>query len=106
MPSLKPIPLPDNKDFLDHGNTGSLFKELCVRKICETPYTAGFRGLHGEVNSMTDIIKKTGVRKTAKDVNVGSDFYEAIDREAKELIQSAIERARANGRRTVNARDI
>jgi len=55
---------------------------------------------------MTDVVKKSGIRDTAEGVNVGSDFYEAVDERAKDLIHTAVERAQENGRRTVKARDI
>ena len=53
---------------------------------------------------MVDILKKSGVKDHA-DANVGSDFYEALDEQVKELIDRAVERADANGRRTIKARD-
>lgn len=55
---------------------------------------------------MTDIIKKTGVRKVSRPLNVGSDFYEAVDDRVKEVVEDAVERARANQRRTVKKRDV
>ncbi len=55
---------------------------------------------------MVDVIKKAGVRDTAKDVNVGSDFYEELDDKVKEYINRAVERAEANGRKTIKARDV
>lgn len=55
---------------------------------------------------MTDIVKKTGVRKHAGPMNVGSEFYEAVDDRVKEVIAVAAERARANGRKTVQKQDV
>lgn len=55
---------------------------------------------------MVDVLKKSGVREAAEGVNVGSDFYEALDERAQELIERAVERAEENGRRTVKARDV
>lgn len=55
---------------------------------------------------MVDVLKKSGVREAAQGVNVGSDFYEALDEQVKEAIERAVERAEANGRRTVKARDV
>ncbi len=55
---------------------------------------------------MADVIKKSGVREAAQGVNVGSDFYEELDRRAQEMVQRAVERAQANGRKTVKARDV
>jgi histone H3/H4 len=55
---------------------------------------------------MVDVLKKSGVRDAADGVNVGSDFYDALDDEVKDLIERAVERAEDNGRRTVKARDV
>lgn len=55
---------------------------------------------------MVDVLKKSGVRDAADGVNVGSDFYDALDEQVKDHIERAVERAEANGRRTVKARDV
>ena len=55
---------------------------------------------------MVDVLKKSGVREAADGVNVGSDFYEELDEEVKALIDRAMERAEANGRKTVKSRDV
>lgn len=55
---------------------------------------------------MTDVVKKSGVRMAAEGVNVGSDFYQAVDNRVKDLVDLAVQRAKDNGRRTVKARDI
>ena len=56
--------------------------------------------------TMVDVLKKSGVRDAADGVNVGSDFYDALDDEVKGLIERAVERAQENGRKTVKARDV
>ena len=55
---------------------------------------------------MVDVLKKSGVRDEAAGVNVGSDFYDALDERVKELIEDAVERADGNGRKTVKSRDV
>jgi len=55
---------------------------------------------------MVDVLKKSGVRDAADGVNVGSDFYDALDDRVKEMIDRAVERAESNGRITVKARDV
>ncbi len=55
---------------------------------------------------MADVLKKSGVRDEADGVNVGSDFYEALDDRVKELVSRAVERAQENGRKTVKSRDV
>jgi len=39
---------------------------------------------------VVDVIKKSGVRETAEDINVGADFYEELERRARELIERAV----------------
>lgn len=51
------------------------------------------------------LIKKSAVKEAAQDMNVSADFYEALDREARNLVKRAAKRAQANGRKTVKARD-
>lgn len=55
---------------------------------------------------MVDVLKKSGVRDAADGVNVGSDFYDALDEHVKDAIHRAVERAQENGRKTVKARDV
>lgn len=55
---------------------------------------------------MVDVLKKNGVREAASGVNVGADFYDALDDEVKRLIDRAVERAQANNRKTIKARDV
>jgi histone H3/H4 len=55
---------------------------------------------------MPDLIKKKGVREAAKGMNVGSDFYTALDQEVIRLVDRAVERADENNRKTVKARDV
>lgn len=52
------------------------------------------------------MITKSGVRDAAEDVNLGADFYEEFDQRARELIDRTVERAQANDRKTVTARDV
>lgn len=58
---------------------------------------------------MNDTIKKSGIREFLQNehnLNVGSDVYDAADEALKEFLAKAAERARADGRRTVKARDV
>ncbi len=54
---------------------------------------------------MTDHIVKAQVRESVE-TNVASDFYEALDDRVEELLAEAEERAVANGRNTVQPRDL
>ena len=55
---------------------------------------------------MADLIVKTAVQEALDDQNVASDFYGALDEEVAELLEDAAARAEANGRKTVQPRDL
>ena len=55
---------------------------------------------------MADLIVKAAVKEALDDMNVSSDFYDALDEEVDELLEDAAERAEANDRKTVQARDL
>ena len=54
---------------------------------------------------MADVLKKSGVKDEAGDMNVGANFYERLDERVKDLIARARDRAQNNGRKTIKARD-
>jgi len=54
---------------------------------------------------MTEFVRKSAV-KDAADMNVGSDVYEELDHQVEYYLNQAQERAKANGRKTVQARDV
>jgi histone H3/H4 len=56
--------------------------------------------------TMTDLIIKSGVRDSVEEYNVASDFYEALDEEVADILDDAAERAEANGRNTVQQKDL
>lgn len=55
---------------------------------------------------MVDLVVKAAVKDALEEKNVAGDFYEALDEEVEELIEEAAERADANGRKTVQPRDL
>lgn len=55
---------------------------------------------------MSDLITKAAVKTELDDVNVASDFYDALDDEVAELLQDAARRAEQNDRKTVQPRDL
>lgn len=55
---------------------------------------------------MAELIVKAAVKDALEDHNVAGDFYDALDDEVRELLQEAAERADANGRKTVQPRDL
>lgn len=54
---------------------------------------------------MTDIVKKARIRDEVENMNVGAEFYQEVDEHVKEFVKKAADRAEANGRKTVKARD-
>lgn len=54
---------------------------------------------------MTDIVKKAPIRDAVEPMNVGAEFYQEVDEHVKEFLERAADRAEANGRKTLKARD-
>ncbi len=52
------------------------------------------------------IIVKAKVKELSRGYNVSGDVADALDKKAKQLLQDAIKRAEANGRRTIMAKDL
>ncbi len=62
---------------------------------------------------MTGIIVKSQIRKKVKELdeekvigNVAEEVEEALDKKVEELLSGAIKRAKANQRKTLQARDL
>ena len=55
---------------------------------------------------MADLIVKAAVNEALDDMNVASDFYDALDAEVEELLEDAARRAEENDRKTVQPRDL
>ncbi len=51
-------------------------------------------------SKVRDLIKEIG------DFKVGGDLFDALDNLVTEIVKKAAERAKANGRKTVSARDL
>jgi histone H3/H4 len=56
--------------------------------------------------SVTDTIVKAAVKNELSEINVSSNFYNALDEEVSELLEDAARRASDNERKTVQARDL
>lgn len=52
------------------------------------------------------LIVKNAVKDAARGFNVGGDFYNALDSEVQNVVKRALGRAKNNGRKTVQARDL
>ena len=55
---------------------------------------------------MANLIVKAAVKEELSDLNVSSDFYDALDEEVSELLEDAARRADENDRKTVQPRDL
>ncbi|MFD1513933.1 MULTISPECIES: DUF1931 domain-containing protein [Halomarina] len=55
---------------------------------------------------MADLIVKAAVKDALDEMNVASDFYDALDEEVQELLDDAARRASENDRKTVQPRDL
>ena len=53
-----------------------------------------------------ELIVRSAVRERLEEMRVASAFYEPFDEKVDELVREAAERAEANGRKTVQARDL
>ncbi|MBU1201036.1 MAG: DUF1931 domain-containing protein [Nanoarchaeota archaeon] len=51
-------------------------------------------------------IVKAKIKEVANGLNVAGDFSDALNEKVKKIILEAIERAKANGRRTLMAKDL
>jgi len=60
----------------------------------------------GEKQMAELLVVKAKLKDVVKDMNVSGDFAEALSEEVRKLILKAAERSKANGRRTVGARDL
>lgn len=52
------------------------------------------------------LVIRTKLKEVAQGFNISSDFADALDKKAEELVKSACERAKANGRKTVMSKDL
>ena len=52
------------------------------------------------------LVVKSKIKEYSGDLNVAGDFADALDKEVEMIIQKACSRAKANGRKTLQARDL
>lgn len=53
-----------------------------------------------------DLIVKSKIKSAVPELSVASDVPSALNKKVHELLQQGVQRAKANGRRTLQARDI
>ncbi len=52
------------------------------------------------------LVVKAKIKEIAGDFNVAGDFADALNKKTEQLVKDALDRAKANNRRTVMAKDI
>lgn len=55
---------------------------------------------------MSGIIVKAKIKELTKEINISGDFADALNQKVIEIVKKAVERADANGRKTVMAKDL
>ncbi len=55
---------------------------------------------------MTDIIIKSKIKASVPDLSVAGDVPEALNKKVQEILDAGALRAKLNGRRTLQARDL
>lgn len=53
-----------------------------------------------------DLIIKSKIKSAVPDMSVASEVADALNKKVKDILDQARERAKANGRRTLQARDL
>ncbi len=56
--------------------------------------------------TMANLIIKSNIKECVSELNVASDVADALNKKVEQLLKEASERAKANGRRTLQARDL
>ena len=55
---------------------------------------------------MVDLIIKSKIKEAVPELSVSSDVPEALNKKVAQILKEATERTKANGRRTLQAKDI
>jgi len=55
---------------------------------------------------MVDLIVKSKIKEAVPELNVAAEVADALNEKVLQLLKEASERAKANGRRTLQARDL
>mgnify|MGYP001241781736 CR=1 FL=1 len=55
---------------------------------------------------MVDLIVKSKIKEAVPELQVAAEVSEALNKKVEQILKEASERAKANGRRTLQARDI
>ncbi|MBW2998386.1 DUF1931 domain-containing protein [Candidatus Woesearchaeota archaeon] len=52
------------------------------------------------------VVVKAKIKEIVENFNISNDFPDALDKKVRSLIKEAVERAEANGRRTIMPKDL
>jgi histone H3/H4 len=55
---------------------------------------------------MVKLIIVSNIKKVAKKINISSDVPDALNKRIEQMIKEAVERAKANNRKTLQGKDI
>lgn len=55
---------------------------------------------------MTNLIVKSNIKEACPELNVSEEVSEALNKKIENILKEASDRAKANGRRTLYARDL
>ena len=58
------------------------------------------------VEKVVELIVKSKIKNVISDLNVAAEVAPALNKKVHDLLKEASERAKANGRRTLQARDL
>lgn len=55
---------------------------------------------------MANLIIKSNIKEAVSELNVAAEVADALNKKVEQILKEAAERAKANGRRTLQARDL
>ncbi|MGV8130773.1 MAG: DUF1931 domain-containing protein [Candidatus Pacearchaeota archaeon] len=58
------------------------------------------------MNEEIDLVIKSKIKSAVPDLSVAGEVPEALNKKVHQMLKDAAERAKANGRRTLQARDL
>ena len=76
------------------------------RRGIESGENEQFEGNGRERASVANLTVKSAVKDELSEMNVSSDFYDALDENVSDLLENAARRAEDNDRKTVQPRDL
>lgn len=73
----------------------------------KTPTVSEYISARQKIESpMANLIVKAAIKEQLDQMNVSSDFYDALDAEVSELLEETARRANENDRKSVQPRDL